>query len=390
MGTDGAITRILAGAAMKILIVEDSPTDADLLLHSLREALATQFNAALAECLSDALALLATDDIGLIITDLNLPDSAGLATFQRLYEHADDIPIVILSGLEDLELAAESVRLGAQDYIVKGPAAVDSLGRIIRFAIERGRRVQAERERDQATHELQIAQDIQRSLYPRHGLNLPGCTIAGEAYSADRVCGDYYDFFPVSENCYAIALGDVCGHGLPAALMMMQVRTCLQLLAKQGADPGEVLSGVHEGTLHDDEEQRRFASLFFAQLNLTTRTLSFASAGHRGYLLKSDGSTEYLEPTGIVLGIMPDTDVPEVVTITLQPGELLFIPTDGFHETSDSNRRLFGESRMLDVVHKCRTLAPADIIQNLHAEVREFAGNAPLHDDMTAVTAKIG
>jgi sigma-B regulation protein RsbU (phosphoserine phosphatase) len=366
---------------MRILIVEDSPTDADLLARALHDALTTEFTVELVECLHDALARLAGDDIGLIITDLNLPDSFGLVTFQRLTEIAGDIPIVILSGLEDLELAAESVRLGAQDYLVKGTVAVDSLSRIIRFAIERGKRIQAERERDQATHELQIARDIQRSLYPPHGLDLPGFKIAGAAYSADRACGDYHDFFPVSENRYAIVLGDVCGHGLSAALMMMQVRTCLRLLAKQGATPGEVLSGVHDAVLHDDDDQRRFASVFFGQLDLTTSTLTFASAGHRGYILKPDGSTEFLEPTGMVLGIVPDTPMPDVETVALQPGDLLFIPTDGFHETGDLNRQLFGEPRMLDTIHRCRLLEVADIIQNLHTEVRNYAGDAPQHDD---------
>jgi phosphoserine phosphatase RsbU/P len=375
--------------ALTILVVEDSPSDADLLMRALRGGFKDPFECILAATLDEAFSCLLNNTIGLVITDLNLPDSAGLITFQRLKDRADGIPIVILSGLEDVKLATESVRMGAQDYVVKGATDDDTLGRIVRFAIERSRRILAERERDQATRELELAREIQQSFLPSRSLALPGFDIAGAAHSVDRACGDYYDFFPSPNDRFCIALGDVCGHGMPAALTMLQVRACLRLLTKQGAEPGAVMSGLNEGIMHDNEDRRRFVSLFYAQLEPQSRTLAFASAGQPGYLLRSDGSTQNLQATGMVLGIVPGVAPPDVETLALETGDLLFIPTDGFHEAMDGNRQLFGESRMLEIIRNSADQSAAEIIRTLSTAVTEYAGESPQHDDMTAIIAKV-
>ena len=388
-------TMMPASLPLKIMIVEDSPTDARLLVRSLRNGLATPFEFDLVDNLADAVtrltqtALSGAGRIGLVITDLNLPDSSGLATFQTLNRHAGEIPIVISSGQDGVELALESVRMGAQDYVVKGASTPETLGRIVRFAIERSRRLEAERERDLANRELEIAHSIQHSLYPSGRFDVPGCDIAGAAFSAAKACGDYYDFLPIPENRYGIAVGDVCGHGLPAALMMLQVRTCLRLLAKQGASSAAVITGVNEAVLHDDPNQRRFTSLFFARFDPAKRELEFASGGHRGYLLKSDGSTQNLDSTVTLVGVLPDIGVPKVTIIQLQPGDIFFVPTDGFHEAANSDRELFGEARMLATIHECRTEPAARIIQHLHSQTRGFTGPVTQQDDMAAIVLKV-
>ena len=380
---------------LRILIVEDSASDARVLIRSLRNGLATPFEFDQVDHLATALAVLQrsksskTGGIGLIITDLNLPDSSGLDTFRKLAQQAGEIPIVILSGQEGVELALASVRLGAQDYVVKGESTPESLGRIVRFAIERSRRLEAERDRDHATRELEIAHRIQHTLYPAVGASLPGFDIAGAVYSAAKACGDYYDFLSIPGDRFGIAVGDVCGHGLPAALMMLQVRTCLRLLAKQGASPAAVLTGVNEAVLHEDPDQRRFTSLFFARLDPHTRELEFASGGHRGYVLTANGSIQKLDSTVPVVGILPDIGVPEVTTLTLHPGDILFVPTDGFHEARNSSREPFGESQMLNTIYELRARPADDIIHQLHTQTRAFTGAVPQQDDMAAIVVKV-
>lgn len=384
-----------ATPALNILIVEDSPTDARLLIRSLENGLATPFEFRQVDNLIDALAAVRQSkapkakSLGLIITDLNLPDSAGLNTFRALSQHAGEIPIVISSGQEGVELAIESVRLGAQDYVVKGDSTPDSLGRIVRFAIERGRRIEAERQRDQATRELEIADRIQQTLYPAGNFDVPGCDVAGAVFSAAKACGDYFDFLSITGNQYGIVVGDVCGHGLPAALMMLQVRTCLRLLAKQGASPAAILTGVNEAVLHEDPAQRRFTSLFFARINPDSRRLEFSSGGHRGYLLRSNGEVQILDSTVPVVGILPEIGVPEVTTIKLNSGDTLFVPTDGFFEAVDANGSPFGETKMLDTVQALSSLPSRDMIHNLYAIVRKFSGATPQLDDMATIILKV-
>ncbi len=373
---------------LHILVVEDSPTDADLLIRALRDDLSAPFGTTLAESADEAVSKI-DDRIGLIITDLNLPDSSGLQTFQRLRECSGDIPIVILSGLEDVELATELVRIGAQDYVVKGPAAAESLGRVVRFAIERGRRIQAERERDQATHDLQIARDIQQSLYPSQGIDLPDIEIAGAVYSAEQACGDYYDFFAIPDGRYGITLGDVCGHGLPAALTMLQLRACLRLLAKQGISPGEVIDGVHKGILHENADQRRFASLFYATLDPATGVVDYASAGHAGWVLRSDGTSEQLDPTAMVLGLIEDIGQGADGRIRLNRGDDLVLVTDGFQETMSPERTLFGDQRLLTALRKPDHATAAERIFSLCEAVQKFASGVEQQDDMTAVVVSM-
>lgn len=374
---------------LQILVVEDSSTDAELLIRSLRGALSIPFEFDHVLRLDEAIPRLDNDRIGLIVTDLNLPDSSGLETFERIRDVAGDIPIVVLSGNEDIELAIEAVRRGAQDYVVKGTITSESLGHCIRFAIERGRRIQAERERDDAKRELRIAHDIQKSMYPSEGIRLTGYDIAGAAWSAEQVCGDYYDFFPIPGGRYGVAVGDVCGHGLPAALMALQMRACLRLLARQGAAPGKVIAGVHHEILHEDPAQRRFASLFYGVLDPDSGTFNYSSAGHPGLLLKADGSPEPLEPTAAIIGILDNIGQEPDQAIRLQPGDTLALLTDGFQEAADKDRQQFGRQRLIDAIQGCAPSSSAETIQCVYEAVVAFSGEALIQDDMTAVVVSV-
>ncbi|MFK7820940.1 MAG: SpoIIE family protein phosphatase [Planctomycetaceae bacterium] len=326
----------------------------------------------------------------MIFPDLHLPDSEGLATFQKIKEVADGTPIVVLSGLEHLNIASTALQQGAQDYVVKGQAPPSSLPRVAHFAVERGRRIVAERETDRVLHDLQVAHEIQQSFYPLEIKDLSGVDVAGAVWSAERACGDYYDFFPTPDNKLAIALGDVCGHGLPAALSMLQVRTAFRLLARQGVDPCQILSGVNETLLVEEDAFPRFVSLFVAQFDLMNHTLQYATAGHCGYVIRQDGQVEKLPSMTIVLGIAEVLDAPAASeTVALNSGDVMLVVTDGFSETCMSDGGLFGMERTLAVVSGAINLPAGGIIQELRDEVVSFANGHPHQDDMAALVVKI-
>jgi sigma-B regulation protein RsbU (phosphoserine phosphatase) len=374
---------------LKILVVEDDPVDAESVVRSLRQGLPMKFEVEISSTLTNAIDGLKQRSVGLVFTDLHLPDSDGLATFQRLKEAASGTPIVVVSGLEDVKIASAALQQGAQDYVVKGQAPPATLPRVAHFAVERSRRIVAERERDRVLHDLEVAREIQQSLYPDEITELPGLDIAGAVWSADQACGDYYDFFRTRDGNFTIALGDVCGHGLPAALSMLQVRTALRLLARQGTDPCEILSGVNETIFVEDDAFPRFVSLFVGQLDVTNHTLRYATAGHAGYVLRANGNTERLSSMTMVLGVGKDLASPGTSNmISLQKGDTLFVPTDGFSEAATEDRKLFGIKRTLDTVQNSTHLSASGMIQRLRDEVMAFTDGRIPEDDMTALIVK--
>ncbi len=373
---------------LQILIVEDSPTDSDLLTRSLKHTLSIPPCCSVAKRLDEALRMASSSTHDLIITDLNLPDSAGLKTFSKLKVAAGDTPIVILSGLEDVELAVEALKLGAEDYLVKG-GRPELLGRVARFAVERSRRVTAERSLKKANETLQLAHEIQQSLYPTTGPVLESLDIAGGVYSAERACGDYFDFIERPDKTYSIVLGDVSGHGLPAALYMLQVRACLQLLATQNCPIEETISYVNNTIVNPSADSITFMTLFCMTLDPVRKTLQYAGAGHQGYLIRADKSVTVLKSTGLAAGFIKDADPPEGSVNQLQTGDIVFMPTDGFEEACTADSVMFGRERLLELVEFHRNKQAAQMIESLFDTVRDFTGPVEQADDMTAVVIKV-
>lgn len=374
--------------SLKILVVEDNSVDCTMLTRSLKKTLTSPPDCCIVERLAAAINLLEESVFDLVVTDLNLPDSSGLETFSKLKSAAQQTPIVVLSGVEDVELAIHAMRLGAQDYLVKG-GRPEVLGRILRFAVERSRRVTAERSLKKAEEELDLAREIQQTLYPKTGPGIEGFDIAGSVYSAEQACGDYFDFIKRPDGKCSIVLGDVAGHGLPAALCMLQVRACLQLLAAQNCPISDAISYVNNTIVNPFSDSFRFMTLFCMTLDPTKNELEFAGAGHQGYLIHADNSIEILESTGLATGILKDVEPPQTRVIQLAKGDIVFVPTDGFEEASARDSGLFGKERLLDLVVASRERESKGIIQALFETVQDFSDAVAQDDDMTAIMIKV-
>jgi len=248
------------------------------------------------------------------------------------------------------------------------------------FAVEKTRRERAE-------GVLQTAESIQRTLYPASNPEVDGFDIAGKAISTEKGCGDYFDFIPLADGRLLIAVGDVSGHGLGAALYMVQTRSYIRAHAAQGLEVSELLSRVNR-LLCEDLVNGTFVTMFLAILDPVRRELSWSSAGHPGFRLNADDEIEHLAATNLVLGLIPDI-VYESKTLHLNSGDMLALPTDGFYETQNRSGKFFGRDRMLDEITNCRHISSAEVIDSLCDSCREFAGDAPILDDMTCVLIKV-
>lgn len=236
--------------------------------------------------------------------------------------------------------------------------------------------------------DLQTAHRIQTSMIPKHVPKLPGFDFAAISVPCSKACGDYFDFIACGENRLGIAVGDVSGHGLGAALEMVETRAILRTMMLSETDPVQCLARLN-AILMDDLPDDMFVSLFLGILSIDDQRLTYAAAGHEAILFTAEGQLQRLESTGAVLGLDPRAVFSRGNSRVLNTGDILLIATDGITETMSPSHELFGRTRIADLLSQYRTQSAATLIAVLQGAVEEFRLGAPQRDDMTAVVLKV-
>jgi sigma-B regulation protein RsbU (phosphoserine phosphatase) len=241
--------------------------------------------------------------------------------------------------------------------------------------------------------ELEIARNVQMSLLPKANPVVPGFDIAGVCIPAQEVGGDYYDFIPLGGGRLGIAIGDVSGKGVPAAIYMTLTKGILQSHAGEAVSPRTVLTKVN-GLMYRTIERNSFVSMFYAVLDPAQLTLRFARAGQCPIILTHEAGAppSFLSPPGMALGLDVGTVFDAVLEereLTLRRGEVLVFYTDGFTEAMNAAGEEFGEERLTASVVRHRDHAGAQLITAVCGDVRLFTGDNPQHDDMTMVAVKV-
>ena len=236
---------------------------------------------------------------------------------------------------------------------------------------------------------LKIAHELQERLY-KTKISVPGFDIAGKTYSAAETCGDYFDFIPMKDGSIGIVIGDVCGHGIGAAMIMVQTLASLRAIAKFETDLGVILTHLNQA-LVDNIDSTHYITLILAKLDPKQKTLQYVSAGHiPAYLIKSSGEKdEILESTDIPLGIIKDYVYHKSDTIKLAPGDILALITDGIIEASLNNEDEFGDYRTLNVIKSHRQANANQIIEKIYLATRSFVKNQKQEDDITSIICKV-
>ena len=241
--------------------------------------------------------------------------------------------------------------------------------------------------------DLQIAKEIQTWLLPSHPPSIPGLEIAFATRPANTVAGDYYDVFPREygdggPHNYLLAVADVAGKSIPAALLMATVQSSLKTLAAGPLTLSELAHRMNVYACSNSQDGRRFTTAFLAEYDPETHTLTYVNAGHNPPVLRrQSGAIERLEAGGIPLGILEAAQY-DAGTATLHSGDWLVVFTDGVVEAENINGEEYGEQRLQFVVHMGAQLAPAALLQNLTADLDRFVAGAPQHDDITCMLVK--
>ena len=250
-----------------------------------------------------------------------------------------------------------------------------------------GARMQKVRvEKERQDRELQLAREIQESLFPESRPSIPGFELAAESRACYEVGGDYYDYFTLDGERMAVAVADVSGKGAGASLLMASVRAWLRARAGSGS-PAEVVASLNQFLL-ESTQLNKYVTLFYGELDPATRTLRYVNAGHvPPFVMNSEGGRSRLEEGGPVLGVI-DGVVFEEGTVELKRGDLLAVVTDGVTEAEDSEGTQFGEPRVFEETGRSPGVSAEEALRALRQAVEKWAGPVGCSDDVTLLMLK--
>lgn len=259
-----------------------------------------------------------------------------------------------------------------------------TIARVAAIKIENTRLLEDRLEARRFEEELQVASEIQLSLHPTRPPQLVGWDIAGISFPCREIGGDYYDFIPRGNGKLIIAVGDVAGKGMGAALMMSSVHAALRTQAQTGRTLAEIVAAVND-YLVENSPENKFLTLFCAELDPTTGILHYTSAGHDPALLvHADGTYTLLTAQGIPVGITPNISL-AIHQVCLVPGDVLAIYTDGLTESVNEQGEILGLERLAQTIIAHRDLSVSRLRDRVDEAVSRFVGRAPAADDLTLV-----
>ena len=292
------------------------------------------------------------------------------------------LPLVVRNkaiGVLYLDRSSAARPLVREDLETLGP-----LSGILALKIDNRRLMEAHLAAQLARRELEIAESIQRSLYPKENARISGYSVEGFTRPCHQVGGDYFDFIPNGDAELVWVLGDVSGKGIPSALYMVSVLATLRAHLKVGLGLPDVMRNVAE---HVEETFRPdyFLTLCAGRLDAATGALTYSNAGHLPpVILRRDGAITELEATDPALNIVPCARFAQLEQ-QLEPGDLLVAYTDGITECEGRDGDRFGSERLISFLREQRDLDLVELRKRLLAKLDEFSRDDGPHDDLTVL-----
>ena len=331
-----------AGGPVRVLLVEDDPGDALLVEELLSE---TDLEVQLLRAVSMREALARVRQADCVLLDLALPDSFGLDGLRSLRGADPDVAVVVLTGLSDRSRGALAVAAGAQDYLIKAEVDASSLGRAVRYAIERRRADIATRRLFEVNLRRDANERIQRGLLPRPLLrsdDLEVATVYRPGGGGDVLGGDFYDVVELDDGTIRAVIGDVCGHGPDEAALGVCLRIAWRTLVVAGTAPERVMPALHDVLVAERQHDETFCTVCDVTIRPDRARAAVRLAGHPPPLLGRTTPTVWpgIEP-GPPLGVLSGQAWPKAEAELAGPWAVLLY-TDGLIEgrRQDSDERL--------------------------------------------------
>jgi len=256
------------------------------------------------------------------------------------------------------------------------------------IAIENFRLSEQLVEKERMDRELQIAYSIQVKLLPERMPDMHNASLYAHSIPAARVGGDYFDFFQIDERRWGMAIGDIAGKGVPAALLMVLMRSLLRAKAMDTLSSAEVVGTVNRMILPDIDPMM-FATLFYGIYDTSKRELCFTNAGHNYPFWISPGRNEIreLSTDNLIVGMFEDYAYDEE-RITLSPDDMIVFYTDGISEAMNNDDEMYGSKRLYELARQLHGESSKEVVHKVFASVFAFAGSRAQYDDMTLMVLK--
>jgi sigma-B regulation protein RsbU (phosphoserine phosphatase) len=385
------------GAQARLLVVDDNEDNRYTLIMRLQ--IEGYENITTADDGEAALELLRQQEFDLVLLDVMMPKVDGYQVLQRLKAAGQlhDIPVIMISALNEIDSVVRCIELGAVDYLPK-PFNPILLRARVGASLEKKRlRDEVDAHLARMESDLEAARELQLSMLPTNFDKLTAAKyldISALMEPAREVGGDLYDFFEIDGGKLCFLVGDVSGKGAAAALFMARTKNVIRLIARllRGAGgamltPAEIITAVNR-ELCQDNTGMMFVTLFFGILDPATGEIGFVNGGHNApYHLAGDKVVPVARSGGRVLGVRGDSAY-ETGNLSLAAGDAIFLYTDGVTEAFNKKDDMFSEERLEAVLREVARGHPQAIISAVSGAVRGFAAGAEQSDDITAAVIR--
>jgi sigma-B regulation protein RsbU (phosphoserine phosphatase) len=320
-------------------------------------------------------------------------------------------------GSKDIQTAAENPALGALNPSLLIPISINHevngfislaarqsglsytsedklillvIGNQIATFIENEKIIRRRTEEERKARELEMAAEVQRHLFPADGLNNDDLEIYGICLPAQGVGGDYYDYFQIDQRHVGMAIADVAGKGIAAALLMSTVQASLRCQFAAGDKPlPDVVSSINR-LLRRSTNERSYATFFLAEFNQPTRQFTYVNAGHNPPIVASatGSAVKLLTAGGPIIGAFLDQPY-EQETLSLASGDTVVVYTDGVTEALSPDGIEFGEETLRSIVLEVRSFSAREAAEHVIGKVLEWQGHSSQYDDITLIVMKV-
>jgi len=370
----------------RVLVVDDAEANIDVLVQTLRD----EYRLSVAIDGESALRSIKKNPPDIVLLDIVMPGLDGYEVCRRIRatEAWRDIPVMFLSSLEDARDKAHGFEAGGNDYVTKPFAPLEVRARVRSLLRSKA---YSDAVREAHARDLRIAREIQMGILPTDlsaRTRGTGLDVAAVVEPARQVGGDLYEVLRTADDRLVVALGDVSGKGIPAALFMAVTVTLLRTMARQHDDPAEILSALND-ELAEQNPRGMFVTLQCAVFDLGRGRVTVAGAGHDPAVVLSSGHPprRQFPSAGRVAGLMGGNEITSE-SLDLSPGDTLLFFSDGVTEAFDEAEELFGEERLLSHLADQPGATASETVGSVLSAVRAHAGHAKQSDDISIVASR--